>query len=90
MATQNHLTHISFMKFVQNHWTLMCRSEFYRHYLGEVGVVVEVQQEDHKLLDGSPLHQESRQTIANIQTKLFCQKSADIKDIFRLNPILLH
>ena len=23
MATQNHLTHISFMKFIQNHWALM-------------------------------------------------------------------
>ena len=40
----------------------MVRSAFYRHYLGEgvvVVVVEEVLQEDHKLLDVSPNHQES-------------------------------
>jgi hypothetical protein len=45
---------------------LMRRSEFYRHYLGEVALVEEVLHEDHKLLDVSPSHQEGCQVRLSV------------------------
>ncbi len=54
----------------------MCRSSFYRHYLGEVGVVEEIL-EDHKLLDTSPTHQAGPQVgVQYVQRRQLLSYSA--------------